>query len=124
MKISFDFDGCLSLKSVQEVAQSLIEKGHEVWIVTSRFDNLKRLQYPDLNTNEDIFKIAQKVGIPFHRIGFTNQLPKWMFLNPGRFDMHIDDNPDELKRLAYYHLVKGIHINELETIDEILNTTE
>ena len=39
MKVSFDFDGTLSRKDVQEYAKSLVNSGLEVWIVTSRFDD-------------------------------------------------------------------------------------
>jgi len=39
MKVSFDFDGTLSKKDVQKFAKELVEEGHEVWIVTSRFSN-------------------------------------------------------------------------------------
>ncbi|MDY3328185.1 hypothetical protein PG299_10205 [Riemerella anatipestifer] len=124
MKISFDFDGCLSQKHIQILAKSLIDKGHEVWIVTSRLDNLKRLQYADLSSNEDVFATAEKIGIPMHRVGFTNQQPKWMLLNPSRFDIHIDDSQDELNRLAYYNLVKGVHVDEIDKLELILNTTE
>lgn len=38
MKISFDFDATLSRQVVQDIAKSLIQKGHDVYITTSRFD--------------------------------------------------------------------------------------
>ena len=39
MKVSFDFDGTLSRKDVQNFAKSLVNTGYDVWIVTSRFDD-------------------------------------------------------------------------------------
>ena len=111
MKISFDYDHCLTQKRIQEAAITLVNKGYEVWIVTSRFDNLKRLEYPDLKTNEDVFETAKQLKIPTHRIGFTNQEPKWISLNKGKFSIHIDDDKEALKGLEYYGVVKGIDCN-------------
>lgn len=108
MRISFDFDNCLSHKRVQDIAKDLIGKGYEVWIVTSRFDNLNRLAYPDLKPNSDIYKVATELGIPQHRIGFTNQQPKWILLNKGNFSIHVDDDKKELDNLRYYGIVKGV----------------
>ena len=39
MKVSFDWDGTLEIMHVQEYAKELIERGIEVWIVTSRFSD-------------------------------------------------------------------------------------
>ena len=39
MKVSFDFDHTLSRKDVQTFAKELVNEGHEVWIVTSRFSD-------------------------------------------------------------------------------------
>lgn len=41
MKVSFDFDGTLEPPIVQQYAKELIEKGIEVWVVTSRSKNKK-----------------------------------------------------------------------------------
>jgi hypothetical protein len=38
-KISFDFDSTLDRKLVQDFAYSLIKRGYEVWILTSRFED-------------------------------------------------------------------------------------
>lgn len=128
MKISFDYDHCLTQKRIQESALTLVNKGYEVWIITSRFDNLKILEYPDLKPNEDVFETAKKLRIPTHRIGFTNQEPKWISLNKGKFSIHIDDNKRELESLKYYNVLKGIDCNAenfeeqlAETIREIEN---
>ena len=44
MKVGFDFDSTLSRKDVQEFAKELVNDGHEVWIVTSRFDDETAMQ--------------------------------------------------------------------------------
>lgn len=111
IRISIDFDHCLTQPHVSQLAKEFIVAGYEVWIVTSRWDNLKRLAYPDLKSNEDLFSLAKEVGVPMHRIGFTNQHPKWISLNDGNFDIHIDDSKEELRGLRYYDKVKGFDCN-------------
>lgn len=111
IRISIDFDHCLTQPHVSQLANDLLSQGHEVWIVTSRWDNLIRLTYPDLKTNEDLFTLAKEVGVPTHRIGFTNQRPKWISLNAGGFHIHIDDKKEELNALKYYDIVKGFDCN-------------
>ena len=44
MKVSFDFDSTLSRKDVQSFAKELVDRGLEVWIVTSRFDDESAMQ--------------------------------------------------------------------------------
>ena len=80
MRISIDFDSCLSQPKVQELAKQLITQGHDVFILTSRFDSVRRLKFPDLASNEDLYQIAEEVGIKPHRIAFTNQQKKWIWL--------------------------------------------
>lgn len=111
IRISFDFDNCLSREPVQKAAKELVKLGYEVWIVTSRFDNITRLKYPDLKDNSDIFEVGRKIGIPPHRIAFTNQKPKWIILNQSPFLLHVDDDKKELEDLSYYNIVKGIDSN-------------
>ena len=38
-RVSFDMDSTLDIPSIQEYAKMLVEKGIEVWIVTSRYDS-------------------------------------------------------------------------------------
>ena len=90
MKISFDFDSTLSTRKMQSIADDFISRGHEVHIVTSRFDKNNTVIY----TNEDLFKIADKVGISRENITFTNQNDKVGYLEG--FDIHFDDDEYEI----------------------------
>ena len=83
MKISFDFDDCLTRRSVRKVAKLLVMKGHDIWIVTSRLG--------DLSTNPDVRQIANKLGIPNNNCIFVGDWKIAYFENHTDFDYHIDD---------------------------------
>lgn len=99
MRVSFDFDSTLDRPHIQEYARELIERGVEVWIVTSRYDNehFAKAYFTASNfaekANQDLFDVAQKLGIPTERIYFTNFIDKWVFFkeNPD-FIWHLDDD--------------------------------
>jgi hypothetical protein len=98
VKVSFDFDGTLAEKHVQKYAAELIEKGHEVWIVTSRFgDDKKYKKFFNTSTNvdltnNDLWEVAEELGIPKERIHFTDMEDKWRFLKDKSFLWHLDDD--------------------------------
>ena len=119
IKISFDFDNCLELVKIQKLAKKLLANRYEVWIVTSRFEPLTRLNYPDLKDNSDIYSLAHKLGIKPYRIAYTNQHPKWVALNQSSIKIHIDDDKKEINGLEYYGLVKGFDCNS-ENLEESL----
>lgn len=89
--VSFDFDDTLSRESIQEFARELIEKGFEVWIVTSRSEFIKGK--PDWN--DDLFFISDILSIPRERVIFTNGKNKHTFL-PENCLFHLDDDAIEL----------------------------
>ena len=98
-RISFDFDYTMTRKDVRSIAEHLIAKGYELWIVTSRYDNTYALDegwdwIP--GQNEKVFTTAEELGIPKERIIFTNRIPKIEFLTGKGFLVHLDDNVDEL----------------------------
>jgi len=111
-KVSFDFDGTLEREEIQEYAKELVEAGHEVWIVTTRYDNefaktvnwkmkasdSDTVDYPTFvkESNDKLLAIADEVGIPRDQIHFTNMEWKYSFLKDGDFDLHLDDNPKDL----------------------------
>ena len=53
--VTFDFDGTLSRADVQEYALELISKGVDVWVVTSRYDELQKHRYQINPTNDDLW---------------------------------------------------------------------
>ena len=91
-KVSFDFDLTLSLKSVQKYAKELLDRGVEVWIITSRKDNKSALSE---TYNDDLFKVADEVGISRDNIIFTCYKNKSDFLDDS-FLWHLDDDVIEL----------------------------
>jgi hypothetical protein len=100
IKASFDFDSTLDREDVQGLAKELIADGIEVWITTSRkdvytdpftVDGVK--VYP---TNEDLFKVADEVGIPHDQVIFTCLDDKVDFIEGKEFAFHLDDDDIEL----------------------------
>lgn len=99
MRVSFDFDGTLSRKDVQDFAKSLVEIGYEVWIVTSRIATEPALEkgwHWIERQNQELYDVADKVGIKTENIIFTEFVDKIEFLKGKKFIFHIDDDVDEL----------------------------
>ena len=99
MKVSFDFDSTLSRKDVQEFAKQLVNEGHEVWIVTSRFDDesaMKKNWHWIEGQNQKVFEVAEYCGIKIEHIKFTCMESKSIFLKDKGFVFHVDDDGIEL----------------------------
>lgn len=99
MKVSFDFDHTLSRKDVQEFAKELVDEGHEVWIVTSRFDDetaMSKNWHWIKGQNQKLFDIAEQCGIKKENIHFTCMQSKSYFLENKDFAFHLDDDDIEL----------------------------
>jgi len=92
-KVSFDYDGCLSIPEIQEYATKLVKRGVEVWICTSR---LSPKDAPSGEWNDDLFEVAKKVGIERKNIIFTSfeksGTNKNEVLNDKGFIWHLDDD--------------------------------
>lgn len=99
MKVSFDFDSTLSRKDVQEFAKHLVNEGHEVWIVTSRFDTetiIAKNWHWCKDQNQKVFEVAEYCGINPEHIKFTCMESKSIFLKDKGFVFHVDDDSIEL----------------------------
>jgi hypothetical protein len=99
MKVSFDFDGTLRRGDVQQYAKSLVDDGHEVWIVTTRTtteDIIARGWHWCKDQNIILFEIAEECGILTEHIVFTDHQDKIHFLKGKGFAFHLDDDSDEL----------------------------
>lgn len=103
-KVSFDFDSTLSLKEVQGFAKSLILKGYDVWICTSRLCPEKA---PNNQWNDDLFYVATMLGIPREKIIFTNYEDKAEHLTE-EFIWHLDDDWFEINEINRQKKVVGI----------------
>ena len=102
IKVSFDFDGTLAIKSVQDFARELVDRGIEVWIVTSRTcdeDILERNWHWSKDQNKILFTIAEECGISKDNIVFTDHVDKINFLKGKGFLFHLDDDVDELMEI-------------------------
>lgn len=98
MRVSFDFDSTLDRESVQSFAKELLDKGFEVWVVTTRHSNdVAKELFGSENHNKDLFKVVDKLGINRNNIHFTNHEDKWPFLKTMDFAFHLDDDWVELR---------------------------
>jgi hypothetical protein len=113
MIVTVDFDSTLSREDVQEYVKELISKGIEVWIVTSRYDDLHSYRYPLNPQNKEVYEIAKKVGIPLHNIRFTLMEDKSKYLYMTKAIWHLDDDIIEINNMLYDQCkTVGIHIEE------------
>ena len=88
-KISFDFDDTLSTQRGQELAQSLIDKGSVIYIISASSDKAKMLP------------IADKLGIPHDRIFATgSNKAKVEKVKELGIAKHYDNNIDVVNELG------------------------
>ena len=103
MKVSFDFDGTLDRKDVQDYAITLVNEGHEVWIVTSRVNTenalVKGWHWVE-RQNQELYDVAAKCGIKKENIVFTEHTDKIVYLEGKGFLFHLDDDVDELMEIV------------------------
>jgi hypothetical protein len=102
MKVSFDFDGTLSRTDVQDFAKQLTSDGYDVWIVTSRCATepaLAKGWHWVERQNQELYDVAESVGIPKDKIVFTEHVDKIEFLIGKGFLFHLDDDEHELMRI-------------------------
>ena len=127
-KISFDFDSTLSRKDIQKYAKQLIEEGHDIWIVTSRCATepaLAKGWHWVEKQNQELYDVAEEVGIPREKIVFTEHVDKIEYLQGKGFLFHIDDDVDELVEIVKSgdpcRVVNAEHSDWLIHCKEIIN---
>jgi hypothetical protein len=108
-KVSFDFDATLSRKGVQKFAKKLKNLGCELFIVTSRYEDPSRYDFP--TDHKDLFRVAAKLGIDKDHMVFTNFQHKYKFLMELGVFCHVDDDIYELLLLSNM-TVKGYDVND------------
>ena len=109
--VSFDFDDTLSRPDVQEYASELIERGLEVWVVTSRLSK-QYLMEGNEKWNDDLYEVSNRLGIPEERIRFMNYSPKVDFLETMNFLWHLDDDSTELFDIKFAKIkTRPIQVN-------------
>lgn len=97
--VTFDFDSTLSRQDVQDYAFSLIKKGFDVWVLTSRYDELHKHKYRINPTNEDLYKVTDKLQIPREKIRFTCMRDKAEYLFGTDVIWHLDDDFVEINNI-------------------------
>jgi phosphoserine phosphatase len=103
LKIAFDFDGTLTDTLLFDLAERLILKGHDVWIMTARIEVdeqykkscekfgilPKRVE----ERNADIVEMAKKLKIE-NKIVYTNLANKSAVFKANGFDLLFDDDAE------------------------------
>ena len=107
MKVSFDFDDTLSKRVWERYANQLINRGIELWIVTSRYNPNNHF---NKQTSQDLFNTADRLGIDRKNIIFTNQMPKYRYLINRGFSLHLDDDIEEVNSIKKLTEVKAIQV--------------
>ena len=98
MKISFDFDECLSEDYIQVIAKSLVDSGHDVWVISARAiyaNTVDAISYIKL-FDKDIIEVCNKIGIDISKIIITGGPYKHDEYFNGNFDLHFDDDWEEV----------------------------
>jgi hypothetical protein len=102
-KISFDYDGTLdSHLAIQELVSLYLAAGKQVFILTSR--------PPEPYRNQDLFAMADKVGIPRTSILFAWETNKSYVIQQNSIDLHFDNDPHAINEI--YHAC-GPHVGIL-----------
>lgn len=115
--VTFDYDSTLSRPDVQEYAKHLIDKGVDVWVVTSRYDNLHLQRYEGIIdkehwNNDDLWKVVDEIGIPRWKVRFTNMEWKSLYLMGTKAIWHLDDDYKELYMIREAAIkTVGIQVN-------------
>ena len=96
-------DGTLHVPMIRILAKILVDSGHDIWVLTARWDdtafdeNGKRIGH--LGQNYDLRTICRKIGIPEEKILFTNGALKEKIYFEQGFDMHFDDQLQEVEEI-------------------------
>lgn len=101
-----DFDSTLSRKDVQEYVKELLASGIDVWVLTSRYDQLHLTpnRNPNGYTNEDLWTVVDEVGIPRWKVIFSNMEWKSEYLTGTDVIWHLDDDSRELSYIRKAHI--------------------
>lgn len=96
LTLTFDFDSTMSEEYIQDIAAKLIAEGHDIWILTTRRDELHKHLYNTSpvhieHIHDYLYEVAEKLGLR-NKIIFTNFTWKGYYLKDTKVDIHIDDN--------------------------------
>lgn len=115
--VSFDFDGTLQKKDVQDYAMSI--KDHcNLIIVTHRMPFL---------SYRDIYQVAEKIGIPKGNINFVHKSGKVKFFQKHPVSLHLDNNHFvvlEIRKKAQVNALDVNNTNWKRDADYIINSNQ
>lgn len=94
MTVGVDFDHTLTDIRIQSFIKALVKDGHTVWVITAR--NRSGCQEPFF------LSILDKVGINGMQVIYTDDKPKWEWLNDMSFDIFIDNDKRHVIDAAVY----------------------
>ena len=97
-KVSIDFDDTLDTERGKELAKRLIAEGKTVYIVTRR----------QQSASEEVYKVADELGIPKSRVKFTNGAYKWETIKHYGIGTHYDNNSREIELINSKTTAKGV----------------
>lgn len=124
--VSFDFDGTLEFPHVQEYAKELIERGVNVHITTTRFDEIHKHKYYHNPNLDDLWQVVDNLNIPKWKVRFTCMEWKYKYLHDSIFLWHLDDNDEEFEHAKYFKCsVPYVHVDKSdwrEQCEELLKT--
>ena len=98
MKVSFDFDGCLSEDYIRSLAKSLVDSGNDVWVITARdifFGGMDKETYLKA-FNRDIVQVCKELDIDLSKVIITGGCLKTDYYISCKFDLHFDDDWEEV----------------------------
>lgn len=89
MKVSFDYDGTLTLYKVQLMAHDRVEKGDDVYIISAR------------SRPTPLFRMAESIGIDKSKVfAVGSNIKKIEKVKELGIDIHFDDNPRVIELLG------------------------
>lgn len=98
MRISFDVDGVLDTERGFELAQRLINRGEDVFIITARNERF----------NREVYELAERLNIPRLRIYFTNGADKWRTVQAARIERHYDNSAEQIDKINQNTSADGV----------------
>ena len=123
MIITVDFDGTLDREDVQRYVKRLILEGHDIFILTSRYDDLHTCNTYINESNCDLYQLASILNIPKHRIIFMNMRSKYEWLFDSIVDIHIENDEVEIEEILHYTNTNCIDVNKKDWYNNLMAVT-
>ena len=107
-KVSLDFDDTLETERGKELAKRLIAEGKTVYIVTRR----------QQSAGEEVYKVAEELGIPKSRVKFTNGAYKWETIKHYGIGTHYDNNAREVELINSKTTANGVKFAFIDSYND------